>query len=104
MMGDFFAFRTMIAAGFIQVIFVIGLAGIVLASLGAIANDQAITGLLVLAFGTLYWRVICEVFIVFFRMNDTLSGIKADTATMSSASSTPSAPPPPDSALAIEPA
>jgi hypothetical protein len=101
-MGDFFAFRTMIAAGFIQVIFVIGLAGIVLGSLGAIANDQAITGLLLLAFGTLYWRVICEVFIVFFRMNDTLSAIKADTGTMSSAPSPPSAPP--DTAPAIEPA
>jgi Domain of unknown function (DUF4282) len=101
-MGDFFAFRTMIAAGFIQVIFVIGLAGIVLASLGAIANDQAITGLILLAFGTLYWRVLCEVFIVFFRMNDTLSAIKQDTASIPSSSSGPSAPP--DAAPAIEPA
>ena len=101
-MGDFFAFRTMIAAGFIQVIFVIGLAGIVIASLGAIANDQAITGLLLLVFGALYWRVICEVFIVFFRMNDTLSAIKQDTASITPRPSSPSAPA--DAAPAIEPA
>jgi hypothetical protein len=79
-MADFFAFRTMIAAGFIQAIFVIGLLGILIVSLGAISNDQALGGLLILVLGTLYWRVVCEVFIVFFRMNATLTAIKADTA------------------------
>jgi hypothetical protein len=102
-MADFFAFRTMIAATFIQVIFVIGLAGIALFALGAIANDQALAGLLLLAFGALYWRVVCEVFIVFFRMNETLAAIKTDTANLSTQPTTPSAPPP-DAAPAIEPA
>jgi hypothetical protein len=82
-MADFFAFRTMIAAGFIQAIFVLGLVGIVIVFLGALSNDQALVGLLVLVFGTLYWRVVCEVFIVFFRMNATLTAIKSDTAAIS---------------------
>jgi Domain of unknown function (DUF4282) len=101
-MGDFFAFRTMIAATFIQVIFVIGLAGLALFSLAAIANDQALSGLLLLVFGTLYWRVVCEVFIVFFRMNETLSAIKSDTGSISGSKASPSAPP--DAAPAVEPA
>jgi hypothetical protein len=102
-MADFFAFRTMIAATFIRVIFAVGLVGIVLTSIGAIANDQAIAGLLVLVFGALYWRVVCELFIVFFRMNDTLTAIKSDTASLPSQSTTPSAPPPAAPPL-VEPA
>jgi hypothetical protein len=78
-MGDFFAFRTMIAGRVIQVIFVIGLVGIVLGSIAAIANDQPIGGLLLLVFGALYWRIVCEVLIVLFRMNDSLAAIRANT-------------------------
>lgn len=87
-MSDFFAFRTMIASRFIQVVFALGLAGIVVMFLGAAANDRALLGLLLLVFGALYWRVLCEVFIVFFRMNDTLKAIKADTASLSPALAT----------------
>jgi hypothetical protein len=85
---DFFAFRTMIASRFIQVVFALGLAGIVVMFLGAAANDQVLLGLLLLVFGALYWRVLCEVFIVFFRMNDTLTAIKSDTASLSPALAT----------------
>ncbi len=101
-MADFFAFRKMIAAGFIQVIFVIGLLGIVVVFLGALSNDQALTGLLVLVFGTLYWRVICEVFIVFFRMNDTLSAIKSDTGSITSSRPSSPAAAAPDAVPAID--
>jgi hypothetical protein len=101
-MADFFAFRTMIAAGFIQVIFAIGLVGLVVVFLGALSNDQALMGLLILVFGALYWRVLCEVFIVFFRMNDTLKAIKSDTASITSKSpGAPSAPP--DAVPAVNP-
>jgi hypothetical protein len=85
---DFFAFRTMIASRFIQVVFALGLAGIVVMFLGAAANDRVLLGLLLLVFGALYWRVLCEVFIVFFRMNDTLRAIKEDTASLSPALAT----------------
>ena len=36
-------------------------------------------------FGLLYVRVLCEVFIVLFRMNDTLRAIKVDTAALPAA-------------------
>lgn len=84
-MRDFFAFRTMISGFVIQIVFVLGLIAIVIASIGAIANDQALVGLLVLVFGTLYWRILCEVFIVIFRMNSSLTAIKANTTPMPSA-------------------
>lgn len=84
-MGDFFAFRTLITPRFIQVLFILGLAGIVLAALGAIAGDQALAGILLLLFGALYWRILCELFFVLFRINDTLSGIKRDTSALAPA-------------------
>jgi hypothetical protein len=79
-MRDFFAFRTMISGVVIQVVFALGLIVLVIASIAAIANDQAVFGLLLLVFGGLYWRVICEVFIVLFRMNSSLDAIRANTA------------------------
>ena len=79
-MRDFFAFRTMITGSVIQVVFVLGLIGIVVAGIGAIANDQAPAGLLILVFGLLYWRILCELLIVVFRMNSSLTAIRANTA------------------------
>jgi hypothetical protein len=81
-MGDFLTFRKLITTQVIQVLFWIGSLVIVIASIGAIANDQALEGLLLLAFGLLYLRVVCEVFIVLFRMHDTLLSIKGDTAAL----------------------
>jgi hypothetical protein len=79
-MRDFFAFRTMISATVIQVIFVLGLIGIVIGAIGAIAGDQPVLGILLLVFGGLYWRIICEFIIVVFRMNSSLNAIRANTA------------------------
>jgi hypothetical protein len=77
--GDFLAFRTLITPRFIQILFVLGLLGLVLAFIGAAASDEALAGVLILVFGTLYWRIVCELFFVFFRISDTLVSIKADT-------------------------
>ena len=79
-MGDFFAFRKMISGGVIQIVFAIGLLGIVVGGIGAITQDEPLVGLLVLVFGGLYWRIVCEVLIVIFRMNDSLKDIKGHTA------------------------
>lgn len=84
-MGDFLAFRRLITTEVIQVLFWIGSIGIVIAAIAAIANDQALEGLLLLVFGLLYVRVLCEVFIVLFRMHDTLVSIKGDTAALPAA-------------------
>jgi hypothetical protein len=77
--GDFFAFRTLITPRFIQILFALGLLGIVLGFVAALSSDEAIAGFLLLIFGTLYWRIVCELFYVFFRISDTLVEIKSDT-------------------------
>ena len=91
-MRDFFAFRTMIAGSVIQVVFVLGLIGIVIGSIGAIANDQTVAGLLIFIFGALYWRILCELLIVVFRMNSSLNAIRQNTAGLAPASSIPASP------------
>ena len=91
-MRDFFAFRTMITGSVIQVVFVLGLIGIVIGSIGAIANDQAAAGLLILIFGGFYWRILCELLIVVFRMNSSLNAIRQNTAGLTPASSIPASP------------
>jgi hypothetical protein len=67
-------------------------------AIGAIANDQAAVGILLLIFGGLYWRIICEFIIVVFRMNSSLSAIRAHTAglapTLPSGGATPDMGPP----------
>ena len=92
-MRDFFAFRRMITGVVIQIVFVLGLIAIVIAAIGAIANDQAVLGFVVLIFGALYWRILCEVLIVIFRMNDSLTAIRMNTvgtpAVLGGAATTP---------------
>jgi len=83
--GDFFAFRTLITPRFIQILFALGLLGLVLAFIGLVSSDETLAGILVLVFGTLYWRIVCELFYVFFRISDTLVSIKADTTSIAPA-------------------
>jgi hypothetical protein len=96
---DFLMFRKLIATYFIQVIFWLGVVGLVAVFFGAISRDQPLVGFLVLIFGGLYWRILCEVFIVLFRMNDSLSSIKADTAGLSGALARRGGPPAPGGVL-----
>jgi hypothetical protein len=93
-MRDFFAFRKMIAPFVVQIIFVIGLVGVVGVGIAAFANDQPLAGVLILVFGGLYWRILCEVFIVLFRMNNTLSAINVNIAAISATGRGPTAPAP----------
>ena len=84
-MADFVAFRTLIMPRFIQILFALGLLGLVLAFIGLVSSDETLAGILVLVFGTLYWRIVCELFYVFFRISDTLVSIKADTTAIAPA-------------------
>jgi len=74
-MSDFLSFRKMITTLIIQVIFWLGVVAIVLAGLVALADGRA-GGLLLIIFGPLFWRIYCEILIVIFRMNETLTEIK----------------------------
>ena len=83
--NDFFSFRRMITLQIIQVIYfivagLITLGGIItLVSGNSFIPGGMLTGLVVLVFGNVLWRIGCELTIIFFRINDTLSDIDAHT-------------------------
>ncbi|MFW6074450.1 MAG: DUF4282 domain-containing protein [Chloroflexota bacterium] len=98
-MGDFFAFRRMVTTMVIQIVFFIAFIATILAGISLIVygiagmndtsieingiidvDDQgtlidAIWGILLLIGGPLLVRIACEVLILFFRMNETLTDI-----------------------------
>lgn len=85
-MRDFWAFRSMVTPIIIQVIFWIGamatlVAGAVMIIYGATnyqmgAGRYVWKGILLFVLGPLGVRVYCEILIVFFRINETLTEIK----------------------------
>jgi MFS family permease len=85
-MGDFLAFRRMITTIIIQIVFWLGLIGIIVGGILIIidANDPyygwewegVVAGVLTLILGPIIWRVYCETLILFFRMNETLTDIR----------------------------
>jgi len=88
-MNDFLTFRKMITPIIIQVIFWIGVVLCVLGGLGAMiagaaaeygGGGQVLGGLFLLVLGPLCVRIYCELLILLFRMNDTLTEIKNNTA------------------------
>jgi hypothetical protein len=72
----------MITPVIIQAVFWIGVAFILIASFALMfaGDDDAgvgpLAGIGLLLFGTLLWRVYCELLILFFRMNETLTDIR----------------------------
>ena len=78
-MNDFLAFRKMITPLIIQIIFWIGVVICVIGGLIALADSFAPQGLVALILGPLAVRIYCELLIVIFRINDTLTDIKHNT-------------------------
>lgn len=92
--GDFFSFRKMITLQIIQIVYVIMA---IIITIGALiimfnaggGNDYgysrsvipggAFMGFLILVFGNISWRMWCELIIVFFRINKTLTDIEVNT-------------------------
>ncbi len=74
-MNDFLSFKKMITPIFIQIIFWIYIAIVVIGGLVMISQDQALTGILVIILGPIFVRVFTEILIVIFRINDTLTEI-----------------------------
>jgi len=81
--NDFLSFRRMVTPMIIQVIFWIFVAISVLGGLGLLVSsgsgEGAFFGLLYLIVGPLVARVYCEILIVIFRMNETLTDIRENT-------------------------
>ena len=83
-MEDFLKFRKMITPVIIQVLFWVGVAGTVIAALVMMATSfsssgggaQFLGGLVMLVLGPVVVRIYCELLILFFRMNETLTDIK----------------------------
>jgi hypothetical protein len=76
MLSDYLTFRKMITTTFIQIIFWVGVAAVVLMGLASM-GESVIGGLLIIAFGPLIVRIYAELMIVIFRINDTLADIRS---------------------------
>jgi hypothetical protein len=85
-MSDFWAFRTMVTPVIIQILFWIGvilclIIGGIMIVMGLSQGgtpDYLWKGVLLFLLGPLGVRVYCEILIVFFRINETLTEIKHD--------------------------
>ena len=83
--GDFIKFRKMITPMIIQILFWVGAAFSVLGGLIAMATSLGrygtgvggfLGGLLMIVLGPVVVRIYCELLILLFRMNETLTEIK----------------------------
>ncbi|MCL4502895.1 MAG: DUF4282 domain-containing protein [Deltaproteobacteria bacterium] len=82
-MSDFWSFRKMITPVIIEILFWVGviiciIAGLILIAAGIRVNETqpVLSGVLLVILGPLAVRIYCEILIVFFRINETLTEIK----------------------------
>jgi len=82
MLKNFLTFDKLMGTSLIMILYYIGMVGIVLAGLGALFAGFQIGFMAIVSaiFGTLlalvFWRFMCELYILFFRMSDDLRDIK----------------------------
>lgn len=74
-MGDFIVFRRMPTPILIQVFFWLGTIAIVLSGLGLLGSNRAFYGIVLILAGPILFRIYCEILMVVFRMNETLTDI-----------------------------
>lgn len=86
---DFTSFEKLIAPSVIKLMYWIGIVGICLAGLGGMATAfsrfgggflQFLMAIIGTAAGLLFWRVVCELYIVAFGMFDRLGAIRDSLA------------------------
>ena len=82
-MSDFIAFRRMLTPILIQIVYWLATVGVVIGGLVALAvgEDAAerLAGVAILILGPFVVRLFCEILMVVFRMNETLSEIRRNT-------------------------
>jgi hypothetical protein len=79
---DFVTFQRMITPAIIQVLFWIGVVGSIVGGITTIATGGGAGvagGIVMLILGPIWVRVLCEVLIVVFRINENLTDIKHNT-------------------------
>ena len=91
-MNEYLTFRRMITPVFIQVIFWIVVAAIVIAGIAIIADDRPGAGLLTIIVGPLAARIYAELLIVIFRIHDNVAAIRVQGAPATSVATTTAAP------------
>lgn len=82
-MGDFLTFRRMITPIIIQIVFWIGIIGILVLGILAIVDGASgetdggavVLGVLFIIFGPMIWRVFCELMILVFRIIEKLANL-----------------------------
>jgi hypothetical protein len=79
-LSDFFSFRHLITPTFIRVIYIIGAILITLSALAYLSVPAGGAGLVyalfVVIIGNLWWRIVLELVMVLFRINDSLAAIE----------------------------
>lgn len=73
----FLKFKVLISSSLIQITYLIGMIMITISgyNLTVKETDNSLVGPSILIFGNLFWRIFCEVSIVFFRIHDSLASI-----------------------------
>jgi len=87
-MNDFLAFRTMITPVIIQIIFWVGVVLCLIVGFTTMfvggnyygSGGGALAGFLIVVLGPVVVRIYCEILIIFFRINETLTEIKHELA------------------------
>ena len=75
-MNEYLTFDKFITPIIIQILFWVGLAGIVFISLAAIVQGQGPQGLIVLVVGPIIWRVYMEILLVLFKILEEMRAIR----------------------------
>lgn len=75
-MKDFLNFKKMITPMVIKILFWVGVVSCVLTGLGMIFSLEIGKGLVVLLLGPVAVRIYCELLILLFSINDTLTDLK----------------------------
>lgn len=91
--SEFLNFRKMLTPAIIQIVFWAGIAVIAAGVIGLLASDSAGTGLLLLVFGPVLWRVYTELLIVIFRIHSSLEEANVSLRQLASEPRTPGTPP-----------
>ena len=86
---DFLSFDKLIAGSAIKYLYWLGIAIIVIFGLGSFAGSintmsynpglgllQLVVAVVAVAFGLIFWRVICETYLIFVSMNERLGEIR----------------------------
>ena len=82
-MGEFFDFERMLTPTLVRILFILGVIGLVIAGLLIMSSGEGFagvaTGIGIIIFGSLYLRVLSEMLVVVFVMNETLTDIRNNT-------------------------